>query len=87
MALNNVEFDSATEHPAPSSDVLQLDAQRYTPYLADLELDERQRLETLAALWNIMRAFVDLGFGVSAVQAVLPFMRAASPTSEQDSES
>lgn len=40
--------------------------------LASFDLTKAQEDELLQTLWNIMSAFVDLGWGVDSVQMVLP---------------
>ena len=50
----------------------QLNCDDYKEELAELKLNEAQAQELLQTLWNIMAAFVDLGWGVDGVQAVLP---------------
>ena len=45
-----------------------LDVAKYEHLLEDTELSEAQKQEFLEALWEIVVAFVDLGFGVHPVQ-------------------
>lgn len=49
-----------------------LDADRYLPMIADMEISDEQRLELLAIVWDIMCAFVELGFGANSFQNLLP---------------
>lgn len=44
----------------------------YEPYLEEFEMSEAQKLELLAALYAIMKSFVEIGFGLDSVQRVLP---------------
>ena len=44
----------------------------YWAYLDDMDLTDDQKTSILEALWSIMAAFVDLGFGADSVQFVLP---------------
>src|SRR5262245_61697551 len=44
----------------------------YLPELADYDLSESQKIEYLRTLWQIMCGFVDLGWGVDAVNLALP---------------
>lgn len=48
------------------------DAERYLPLIDEMEITEEQKREFLGTLWNIMVAFVDLGFGVDSVQRLFP---------------
>ena len=45
-----------------------LDPDRYREHLKEFELTKDQQDELLAALWHIMRTFVDIGFGLESVQ-------------------
>lgn len=47
---------------------IQFDPEEYMPLLADEHLSDEQKHELLTALWNIMKEFVWLGFGVHPVQ-------------------
>ena len=49
-----------------------LQADRYKPMLADMDLTDEQADELLRVLWNIMCGFVDLGFGSNSIQRILP---------------
>lgn len=49
---------------------LQFDAREYLHFVEDSDLTEGQALELLEAIWSVMVAFVDLGFGVHPVQQV-----------------
>ena len=49
-----------------------LNIDEYRDDLAGLHLNEAQEKELLQTLWNIMAAFVDLGWGVDGVQLFLP---------------
>jgi len=44
------------------------DFERYAHFLEDADLNEEQKRELLATLWNIMSEFVMLGFGVHPIQ-------------------
>jgi hypothetical protein len=66
------------------TDVPSLDKARYAPHLGDMELSEAQQADLLGAIWTIMCAFVDLGFGVDSVQTVLPFLREISSGESPD---
>lgn len=51
---------------------LRLDVERYRHHLDGLNLSEAQATEMLNALWSLLSAFVDLGFGVDSVHLALP---------------
>ncbi|MFE3836461.1 hypothetical protein [Pseudogemmobacter sonorensis] len=59
-----------SQESAPKGDfpALRFDAEAYRPHLADSDLTEAQQTELLAAIWQIMVAFADLGFGLDPVQ-------------------
>lgn len=48
-----------------------LDEDTYRQHLAPLALTREEEDALLQALWSMMRCFVDLGFGVDAIQASL----------------
>ena len=47
------------------------DYDRYAHFLDDSDLSDSQKQELLEALWNILRNFVELGFGVHPVQQAM----------------
>ena len=51
---------------------LALDPDKYRDYLDDFDLDEAQQNELLEVIWNVMRSFVEMGFGLDSVQMLLP---------------
>lgn len=51
----------------PSSH-LEIDLEHYQGYLDDPSLTPEQKIEFLGALWTIVSAFVELGFGVHPAQ-------------------
>jgi hypothetical protein len=44
------------------------DLDRYRHHLAHLDMPEKQKDETILAVWRIMRSFVDRAFGDDAAQ-------------------
>ena len=67
-----------THHPAPEGATTTatarqceappvLDTSKYRGHLAALALSREQEDELLAIVWEMMRAFVDLGFGMDSV--------------------
>ena len=61
-------MDSAAETPAIAP--LRLDPDKYRAYLANMEMTEAQQNEFLETLWNIMRTFVEIGWGLDSVQTL-----------------
>lgn len=49
---------------------VQVDLLKYAHLLDDADMTDAQKLEALRALWNVIVAFVDLGFGVHPVQEI-----------------
>ncbi|WP_300071798.1 hypothetical protein [uncultured Ruegeria sp.] len=47
---------------------VEIDVERYQAYLDDPALSDAQREDIIQALWTIIVAFVELGFGVHPVQ-------------------
>lgn len=47
---------------------------KYAPYLEEFDLTDEQARELLTALYEIMRSFVLIGFGLDSVQSVLPLV-------------
>ena len=47
---------------------LKLDPDEYREHLEEFDLSREQEDELLEALWNILRTFVDIGFGLDSVQ-------------------
>ena len=61
---------------------LQLDPDEYREHLAEFDMTEEQQNELLGVLWNIMRTFVEIGFGLDSVQM---FSVASDEKSRSDS--
>jgi len=60
--------DSAAAAPAsPKHPVLEIDFLKYLELTKDFDMTEDQQRELIEALWDIMMAFVDMGFGIDAV--------------------
>ncbi len=47
---------------------LEVDVDKYQKYLDDPALSDDQKEEIIRALWSIMMAFADLGFGIHPIQ-------------------
>jgi len=50
--------------------LVEIDTAKYQKYLDDPSLSEGQKEEIIMALWSIITAFMDLGFGVNPAQQV-----------------
>jgi translation elongation factor EF-1beta len=50
--------------------IITVNVEKYQVFLDDSGLSEKQKEEFLQALWTIIVAFVDLGFGVHPLQEV-----------------
>ena len=46
------------------------DLSEFAPYLDGFDLTEAQQQELLQALWSIMSAFADFGFGIEPTQMI-----------------
>ena len=51
--------------------IVEIDTAKYQKYLDDPSLNDEQRQQIIEALWSIITAFVDLGFGVHPMQEVI----------------
>ena len=63
---------------------LAFDKEKYLPELEGTDLTEEQKIEMLQALWSIMEAFVDLGFGVNSIHQF--FSERAAESSESGTD-
>lgn len=63
-------LSTAAENDNHKRRTLTVDIERYKHLLDSDDLTEDQKEELLQALWSIIIAFVDLGFGVHPVQQV-----------------
>jgi hypothetical protein len=76
--------DGATRAVRP---VITFEYERYAPMLDDPALSEDQKRAFLQALWNIIVAFVDLGFEVHPVQLACGQVRESEPkAAERDGD-
>lgn len=61
------------DNPRPKTrerPAITVDVARYEHLLADTDVTDEERAEFLQAMWDIIVAFVDLGFGVHPTQIV-----------------
>lgn len=54
------------------SQIVEVDVERYQDLLDSADLSAEQKAEFLRALWSIIIAFIDLGYGVHPAQQALP---------------
>ncbi|WP_282091461.1 hypothetical protein [Epibacterium ulvae] len=68
--IHMCDFSDAIENAASgkTKPYLEIDTERYQAHLDDPSLSAEQRDEILVALWAIISAFVELGFGIHPVQ-------------------
>lgn len=69
--------NTAQSHSGPPSETsalapLTFDSEAFREDIAEMELTDEQARELLQTLWNIMCVFVDIGWGVDAVQLMFP---------------
>jgi hypothetical protein len=50
---------------------MQLDIERYRPYLDQFDIGEAEKMELLQIVSHMMRGFVDLAFGQTSAQILL----------------
>lgn len=51
---------------------MDVDLDEFRPYFTEYDLEKAQMDEFLRALWSVMCAFVDLGWGVDSIHFSLP---------------
>lgn len=71
-------MNSPTEESAGYPGMLELDVEKYLPYVENFDITEEQKVEYLRTLWSIMSAFVDLGWDVDSVPEFLPALHEIS---------
>ena len=57
-----------TAENLPARPAITVDYEKYEHFLETADLSDEQKREFIAALWSIIVAFVDLGFGVHPAQ-------------------
>lgn len=63
-----------------------LDYDEYRADWAEYELTTEQENELLATLWNIMCTMCDIGWGMDAVQMIMPTLLHSAVDNETDGE-
>lgn len=66
---DNISISKIFNRPARS--IIEVDIEKYKALLDDATLSEAEKEAFLQALWSIVVAFVDLGFGVHPLQEVV----------------
>ncbi len=64
----NEEIPNPKTEELPDGPMLTIDWRKYEKLLEESDLSDEEKQEFLRTLWNIIVAFVDLGFGVHPVQ-------------------
>lgn len=62
-----------------------LDLERYLPEVEGHFASDEEAAEFLRTLWDIMCAFVDLGWGVDSIQIAIPELAQFSSDAPEDS--
>ena len=81
---DNTEGDTLALDRLPDHDSLEFDAAEYLPHMAEFDITEEQATELLTALWDIIKAFVDLGLGVDSIHQIFPELGQVSGERETD---
>lgn len=63
---------------------MEVDLEDFRPYFSEYDLDQAQKDELIRTLWNIMCAFVDLGWGVDSIHFSLPDLTDFSTSEASD---
>lgn len=64
-------LDDLIQTPTQAHPALKLDVDFYQSFLDDTDIPEDKKREFIEALWSIITAFVDLGFGIHPVQQAM----------------
>ena len=75
-----------SEDQVPSLPPPELDVETYREELASLGMTTEQENKLLETLWNIMRIMVDIGYGMDAVQMVVPALMNGSVENSTDKD-
>ena len=68
--LNFAGFDLQENFDASAKAVVRVDIEKYQALLDSADMTDAQKEEYLQALWSIIVAFVEMGFGVHPLQEV-----------------
>lgn len=83
LPASEIEGDTSR----PTTAMLSFDPADYREHLGSCPITEAQKDELLRALWDIMCAFVDLGWGIDAVSLVLQNASSSAPDSIEREQS
>ena len=90
LPLTHPAGDAVPSVPDGGYQPLKLDPDKYRDDLKELDLTEEEENAFLETLWNIMRTFVELGWGLDSVQMILAakeeFSRADSANTVETKE-
>lgn len=64
---------------------LELDVEKYLPYVEGFDISEEQKAELLKNLWSIMRSFVEIGWGLDTLQVCIPALKEFSSEFQKNS--
>ncbi len=64
-----VDFHEARNRHHLNKMKLEVDVDRYQAYLDNSDLSDREKHDFLHALWSVIVAFVDLGYGIHPAQS------------------
>ena len=81
---DNTEGDTLVLDRLADRDPSGFDPAEYLPDMEEFDLSEDEATELLATLWEIMKAFVDLGFGVDSIHRIFPELNRVSGELEAD---
>lgn len=81
---SNGSIETSVELAQPQWKALTLDAEYYQAFLDDAAISEDRKREMVETLWQIIVAFVDLGFGVHPAQQARNADRRTEPDTAID---
>jgi hypothetical protein len=81
---NRNENPQETSSHKRSTANMRCDVDDYCKHLKDLALTPEQEAELLYTLWDMMRMFVEIGYGVDAINKIFPSIFENEGNSNQD---
>lgn len=84
-----IDFADASNRHRLNVKRLEVDLEQYQTYLDENDLSDDQKSDFVNALWTVIVAFVDLGYGVHPAQTApadvidLPTVRQSLPTPQK----
>jgi hypothetical protein len=76
--MTNESDTLSLSHNSHAASPLAFNPDDYRQDIAHFDMTQSQQDEMLAALWNIMKTMVEIGWGVNNVQYLLPELFAAA---------